>query len=172
MPWDALPEHIDEPHEWKGTDWDTKVQRWLLKFKGWFAYGPRSKHKWAQWRTPKLVFGYGVHRWENLKHEDLYLPNRGFDTAKTVEVVSEDGYFPSVIQYWSRAHILLTYAPGSYGFGWHLSFHFFWPWAKPTAYPDRKDFTIKEMFSFRIGARYDKDDVHWFPSAAIGGDFV
>ena len=172
MPWDALPEHLNSPEKWKGTDWDNGLQRWLLKFKGWFAYGPRSKHKWAQWDLPKCIIGLGVYRWEAIKLSDLYLPLRKFSTAKSTRILREDGYFPSVVQYWSRAHFLLTYAPGSHGFGWHLSLHFFWPWANPTKFPERSDFTIKEMFSFRIGARFDKDFVHWFPSAAVGGDFV
>jgi len=172
MPWDALPEHINEPHEWEGTDWDNWFQRSWIKIKGWFAYGPRSKHWWARWQQPVLKFGYGVKRWEHLKHPDLYLKDRKFDNPKTVAVLQEDGYFPSVVQYWSRAHFLLTYAPGSLGLGWGVSFHWFWPWAKPLPYPEKGDFTIKDMVSVRFGTRWDKDQVNWFPSAAIGGDFV
>lgn len=172
MPWDALPEHINEPHEWEGTDHDNWAQRWLLKIKGWMAYSVRSKHWWAKWRQPVLEFGWGVKRWEHLDKPDLYFEHRSKDTPGTTRKLHRQGYFPSVVQYWSRWHFLLTYAPGSFGIGWHVSFHCFWPWAKPAPYPERRDFTILEMFSIRFGTRFDKDNVNWFPSAAVGGDFV
>ena len=166
-PWDALPDHIDEPKEWDKTDWDNKWQRWLLKFKGWFAYGPRSRHSWAAWKSPpKVLFGLGIYRWEHLKHGDLYLPLRKFTTAKSTAVLRGDGYFPSVNQYWSRFHLMIQWP-------FQISVHWYWPWKSVPKFPGRPgDFTIKEMVYLRLGARYDKDDVYWFPSAAAGGDFV
>lgn len=40
----ALPERLDEAHEWKGTD-DDQVwyMRWRLHVKHWFAFGPHCK---------------------------------------------------------------------------------------------------------------------------------
>lgn len=52
MPRCALPEKLDEPEEWKGTDWDNWFQRPLLKIKHWFAFGPRC----PQGLTFALIF--------------------------------------------------------------------------------------------------------------------
>jgi len=76
-PWDCLPKHIDEPHEWDGYDDDDHFYtRWRKKIKGWFAIGNaanRSKHKWANWRKwPLVIFmakGSGAYRVENDVHD-------------------------------------------------------------------------------------------------------
>jgi len=74
-PWDALPEHINEPNEWDGKDdddhWYTK---WRKQVKGWFAFSAigRSKHKWANFRRyPKNIFkiGKGTWRYEDGENE-------------------------------------------------------------------------------------------------------
>lgn len=203
MPWDALPEHIDEPHEWEGTDWDNKWQRWLLQIKGFFFFGPRARQRWvisfvpfplililpftiwvtgwswwyllplipiplkAKWKSPpRLIFGYGVTRWESFDRNDLVLDKSKFQFWFNTKGLVENGYFPSVVQYWSPRHFLLTWP-------YHVSFHTFWPWKKPETYPTKRDYTIKEMISHRHGARFDKDNVYNFPSTApVTGDFV
>lgn len=68
MPWSALPEHLNSPEKWKGTDWDTWYQRWMLKYKGWFCFGPRATERWARWRDLPLTLlrikGKGEWRYE------------------------------------------------------------------------------------------------------------
>lgn len=151
MPWDALPDHIDTPAEWNGTDWDNKWQRWLLKFKGWFAYGPRSKYWWAKWRKfPIVLFkmkGRGEWRYE-----------RDGDITE---------YYLSVVQYYTRWHFAIQWP-------FHVSFHVYWREldVPPRSAPNNGKTTIAEMLYIRFGARRDSDVVYWFPSIFIGGDFV
>lgn len=48
MPWPALPEHLNTPEKWGGTDHDTKWTRWMLYTKGLTAFGPRvPKQHWT-----------------------------------------------------------------------------------------------------------------------------
>ena len=149
MPWDALPEHIDTPGEWEGTDWDVWYQRWMLKIKGVFAYGPRSNHWWAKWRPiPKDLINLHATRKETVKN---------FDSNEVL-------VYTSVIQYWQRWHLLIQWPL-------HVSFHVYWAGKDVLPEPARKDFTIKNMVYIRLGARFDNDQVYWMPSLFIGGDW-
>lgn len=143
MPKSALPEHIDEPSEWEGTDWDWWGQRWMLKIKGWFAYGPRATEWWAKWRpVPK----------------DLININ-----ATRKEVVANLEY-TSVIQYYTRWHFLLQWP-------FHVSFHYYWDGSfVPMEGTRPKNLNILQMIFIRFGARFDNDQVYWFPSLFVGGD--
>jgi hypothetical protein len=94
MPWSALPEHLNSPEKWAGTD-DSKVawMNWRLKVKGWFAYGPRAKEWWARWRTsPVCLFkigGTGEWRYET-------------DPFKLIPYLSR-------IQYWKSWHLAVQW---------------------------------------------------------------
>lgn len=101
MPWSALPEHLNSPEKWKGTDMDTFLWRWTLKIKGWFAFGPRAKEWWARWRPVPV---------------DIFKINDG--TEWRYEIVNDLSY-TSRVQYWSRWHLLIQW-PLS------ISFHFYW----------------------------------------------
>lgn len=144
MPWSALPPHIDEPSEWVGSDWDNPWQRWLLKIKGWFAYGYRAKEWWARWRRyPVVLFalrGSGMWRieWDD---DDLDAP----------------GYL-SRVQYWCRWHVQLQ---------WPLFFAFH-VYLKNPAEPERYNRNTPLVY-FYVGAHRDADGVYWFPSAFVGG---
>ena len=149
MPWSALPEHIDEPEEWKDTDWDNPLQRWMLKIKGWFAYGPRATERWAKWRpVPKDLININATRKERVRD------------VTTQTFLS----YTSVIQYWTRYHLLIQWP-------FHISFHIYWRKKDVLPQPERKDFSIKNMVYFRFGARFDNDQVYWFPAIFIGGDW-
>jgi len=151
MPWDSLPEHIDTPEEWHGTDWDTKAQRWMLKIKGWFAYGHRSKHWWAKWRiVPKDLL-------------NIHATRREIYDTKIGHTAMSYGY-TSVIQYWERWHLLIQWP-------FHISFHIYWKKSTVPKKPNKRDYGITEIFYFRAGARFDNDGVYWFPSLFIGGDW-
>ncbi len=119
MPWDALPDHINQPHNWNGKDDDDHwYTRWRKQVKGYFAFGPRSKHWWARFREwPITVFamrGKGFFRLEDdtvavpLESERLFCwwnPN-------------EDGFYLSRVQYWTKWHIALQwplFLHGHYG---------------------------------------------------------
>jgi len=151
MPWSALPEHINDPEEWEGTDWDNRWQRWMLQIKGWFAYGPRAKEWWAKWRpVPKDLININATRKETVSSLE----------GDTVTIYK----YTSVIQYWSRWHLLIQWPL-------HVSFHVFWRKKTVPKKPETRDFKIWEMIYIRFGARFDNDQVYWFPSFFIGGDF-
>ena len=154
MPWSALPEHLNTPEKWSGSDWDIWYMRPLLKIKGWFAYGPRATEKWAKWRPiPKDLLNINATRKETL--ED-------YQTKKstTAHMLT----YTSVIQYWTRWHFLIQWP-------FHISFHVFWFEKDVMPEPARKDFTLKNMVYVRFGARFDNDQIYWCPSLFIGGDF-
>lgn len=69
MSWSALPEHLNSPEKWKGTDNDKWWMRWEIQTKGWWAFGPRAKEWWARWREIPIVLfaikGKGPWRWED-----------------------------------------------------------------------------------------------------------
>lgn len=167
MPWSALPEHLDSPEKWKGTDWDNPWQRWLLKFKGWLAYGPRAKEWWARWREiPITLLALNCSR---IVHSDgskgeFHFPLRFIQHPWNTKELTETGHYPAIIQYWKRWSLNIQWPL-------HIALHIFWK--KPTIlkYPETRDFKISEMFYFRCGARRDQDKVYWFPSLFIGGDF-
>jgi hypothetical protein len=139
MPWSALPEHLNSPEKWGGTDDDKWWMRWRLQIKGWFAYGPRATG-WAKWREwPVTLFKLGDN--SGWRYEDdlrIYY-------IKNVEVGDAKVYL-SRIQYLKTWHIQLQ---------WPLFFacHFY---------------IGKKLIYFYIGASRDADKVYWFPAAFIG----
>ena len=164
MPWDALPEHINTPEEWYGTDWDNPLQRWLLYIKGWFAYSAvgRSRYWWANWRRfPKLLFAFkGKGPWRIEDDEKAY-------PLTDLSLLDHTKEYLSVIQYWTRWHFACQLWP------FHLQFHFYWRQKYVPKVPNNNgDSTIFRMVSWRIGCRRDSDQVYWFPAIAFGGDFT
>jgi hypothetical protein len=162
----ALPERLQTPEAWKGTDMDNWFQRWILKnprIHGLLAYGPRDPHWWECWRTiPKVLFaigGKGAWRWES-------------DTNKTVadfdgfilrdRTLTKAGYYISRIQYWKRWHLAIHWP-------FLVTFHFYFkeedvlvPQINQGSSVDRK------LFYCYFGAHRDADQVYWFPSAFLG----
>lgn len=158
-PWDALPEHINEPSEWKNTD-DDKVwwMRWRLKIKGWFAYSYRSKYWWARWRrTPKVLFaikGAGPWRFENDRFDYMG------EELKFAEV--SPGWYLSRIQYYCRWHFKIMWPLFIAG---HV-----YPKAADVPKPGEPvgDAQDGKLYQAYAGAARDADQVYWFPSAAAG----
>jgi hypothetical protein len=145
MPWSALPEHLNSPEKWGGTDDDKWWMRWRLQIKGWFAYGPRATEKWAKWREwPVCVLfirGEGAARIEN-DETDWYSKSRVVFMLDS----SLSHWYISRIQKWCNWHIHLQ---------WPLFFtcHFY---------------IRTKLIYFYIGASRDADKVYWFPAAFIG----
>lgn len=154
MPWDALPEHINTPEKWAGTDWDNPWQRWLLRIKGIFAYSAcgRSKHQWANWRTWPItlvkVGGSGEWRYEN-------------DIRSWVTLSYPDSYL-SAIQYFKRWHFAVQWP-------FHVTFHVYFSQKSVPTFPTRPSKSVDgRMLYLRFGARRDADKVYWFPSLFLG----
>lgn len=140
MPWSALPDHINEPHEWDGKD-DDKLGWWgrfRKAHKGWFAFGPRATEWWARWReVPRILYairGNGSFRFENTDGTDTFYddccnpyPHKGW--------LTEHNYYLSRVQLWCDWHI---------GLQWPLFLHgHFRGW------------------QFYIGFKRDADRVYW-----------
>mgnify|MGYP006957730104 CR=1 FL=1 len=147
MTWSALPEHLNSPEKWAGTD-DSKVawMNWRLKVKGWFAYGPRATQWWAKWHTPpKCLFklgGDGAWRYETDPMSGrLYL---------------------SRIQYWKRWHVAIQWP-----FFIQASIY---PKKEDTMpFGDFAGSSVDKKVTYAyLGCSYDQDGVYWFPSGFIG----
>jgi len=168
MPWDALPDELNpykNPNAWKGTDDDTWGWRWRIKIKGWFAYGPLSKHWWAKWReypiTLLAFFGKGQTRLEDsLTTHDVMWHNGPivwFDPAK---MKSAPKLFLSRVQYYARWHFQVQWPL-------YVGFHF---------YPRKQDVPVAPNHAntdgkigfFYLGAHRDGTPAYWFPSAYFG----
>jgi hypothetical protein len=159
-PWDALPEHIDEPGEWAGTDDDTWLMRWRLKIKGWFAYSYRSRYWWARWRkTPIVLFavrGKGLWRFEN-DVNDLTCVD-----LNPCWKSDERPFYLSRVQYYCRWHFKIMWPLFIAG---HV-----YPKAADVPKPGEPvgDAQDGKLYQAYAGAARDADQVYWFPSAATG----
>lgn len=144
MPKSALPEHLNEPYEWNGKDDDQHwYTSWRKQVKGWFAYGPRAKEKWAKWReSPKVLYFKNWNGPIRYEWEEAGAP------------------YISRVQLWCRAHIQ---------FQWPLFVAAHWYQKKKdiVPYPYRGDRDGKLWF-FYLGAKRDADRVYWFPALYIG----
>jgi|SRR6185436_1504339 len=150
----ALPERLQHPEAWKGTDDDVWYLRWSLPYKGWNAFGPRDKHWYHRWREMPLtlfaMFGKGDSRWESTASEI-----RLRSINKTVLFFKPTNVYLSAIQYWCRWSFQIQWP-------FFIAFHFYF---KDTPYPAN---VTGKMFYFRFGCRRDADIVYWFPSLFIG----
>lgn len=158
MPWSALPEQLRSAEAWKGTDWDNPFQRWLLRFKGWFAFGWRASEGWARWRRyPKVLFakrGWG--RWRLESDEQ---PGE----VGLLKLWTADSWYVSRVQYWCRWSVQVQ---------WPLffAFHVYWKRRDVPLYPKRPNtLGIGKLFFFYVGAHRDADGVYWVPSVYVGG---
>ena len=110
MCWSALPEHINEPHEWDGKD-DDQLGWWgrfRKKYKGYFAFGPRDEHWYHRFRykpvTLFALFGRGEARWEN-----DFMAIRSTNNPVLWYFPSYNGFYLSRVQYWCDWHIQLQW---------------------------------------------------------------
>jgi hypothetical protein len=149
MPWSALPPHLNSPEKWKGTDWDNRWQRWLLKYKGWVAFGPRAAEWWARWRewpiTLLTLRGKGQFRFED-DCAAWYAHSPGM----AIVCWKPNGVYLSRCQRYCRWSVQLQ---------WPLFFAVHW-------YPN-KNLKGKPWFAY-IGAHRDSDKVYWMPSVFLG----
>lgn len=165
-PLDALPDNLrpdKNPDAWKGTDNDTWLMRWTLKYVGWQAYGPRASEWWAKWRkypaTLFALFGKGFIRFEN---DEADISMSSDDRKYAFRQVWGEPWYLSRVQYYLRWHIQLQWPL-------MLGFHFYFR-AKdvPTPGQDHGDNLSNKLFFFYIGAHRDADQVYWCPSLYVG----
>lgn len=140
MPKSALPEHLDEAHEWDGKDDDDHwYTSWRKHVKGWFAFGPRAMEWWAKFREyPKLlvvVYGRGRLRWENTD-------------GSISDAISQPSFIGNQSFLWTGEAVYLSRV--QYHTNWHIQLQ--WP--------------LFLGFHFRqwqgyIGFKRDADRVYW-----------
>lgn len=158
MPWSALPEHLNTPAKWAGTDNDTWYARWTLQIQGWFAMGPRATQWWARWKfPPKVLFkigGKGPWRYENIESD---IPTSVGDPLSYYTVLSR-------CQYFKRWHIAVL---------WPLQIqaHAYWR-AKDIPIEGTNwvnDFSICKLLFAYGPIHWDADLIYWILSFYIGG---
>ncbi len=153
MPWSALPEHLNSPEKWAGTDNDTWYARWTLRFQGWFSFGPRATQWWASWKFPPSelfkIGGAGTWRYE-------FVP----------DLDGVQHYVLSRCQYFKRWH-----------FAWVsplcFTFHVYWrtkdvPVVKTTW---KNEFDITKLLFVYGPIHWDADLIYWILSFYIGGEW-
>jgi hypothetical protein len=151
MPWDALPERLRTPEAWKNTDWDRNfLQRWLLRYKGLFAFGPRATEWWARWREwPITLFAIrGKGKW---RLEDDVTDYR-FKMRSRLWWEHTEGLYLSRCQKYSR---------WSFQLQWPLFIAIHW-------YPDAEMKT--NPWVIFLGSHRDADKVYWISPFII--DFI
>lgn len=166
MPLSALPERLQDPNAWKGTDMDNIFQRWIIKnpwIHGLFAYGPRAKEWWGRWREIPIVLfairGKGQWRWEYTN--GLFEMTEGSTTLTKKD--SDNviyNYYLSRVQYFTRWHFQIQWP-------FVVSFHFYFSQKSVPTFPTRTD-TDNKLFYCYFGAHRDSDQIYWFPSAFLG----
>lgn len=146
----ALPPHIDEPHEWKGTDHDNWLFRWFIPLKlKYLVFGPRDPHKWHCWREwPITLFAIRGKGWWRFE-DDLTDHSGGWLEDRVLLGKKWDWFYLSRIQKWSE---------------W--SFQLQWPF-----FVAAHIFIGKKVLYFYFGAHRDADKLYWLPSAFIGLKF-
>lgn len=156
---EALPEHIDEPSEWKGTDHDNWLFRWFIPIKlKYLCFGPRDSHKWHKWREwPIVLFAKGS--------KDIWrIEDDVSDEGRLTPKPFPEEYL-SRIQYWKRWHIAIQWP-------FFLVFHFYFRQKDVPQYPHHVTpdglSTDGKLFYFYFGAHRDADKVYWIPSVFIG----
>ena len=113
MPKSALPEHLDEAHEWDGKDDDDHwYTSWRKHVKGWFAFGPRATEWWAKFReypvTLLALRGNGTWRFETNETSfefGMFTPFFHLLDWK----LSKDSHYLSRVQYYNDWHIALAW---------------------------------------------------------------
>lgn len=166
MPLSALPTRLQSPSAWKGTDWDTWYQRWMLQYIGWFAYGPRATERWARWRAlPKVLLaigGKGTWRWE---YDDGSQPELSEWGKTPLKLDAPVNYYLSRVQYWKRWHFAVQWPL-------QITFHVYWRASDvPTAFTRPDTLGISKFFSAYGPVSRDADRVYWFPGFFVGGEW-
>jgi hypothetical protein len=155
MPRCALPEHIDEPHEWDGKDDDQFwFTRWRKRVKHLFAFSHRCKPGIALSPFPPFIL---TRQWRNAPVELLLLKGKG---EARYEAEDDGPVYLSRQQLWCRWHIQIQ---------WPLFFAFHWYWKSKNVLPflTKEDRDGKIVF-FYVGAKRDADGIFWWPAIFFG----
>lgn len=164
MPWDALPEHLNSPEKWKGTDNDTWYARWTLQIKGWFAMGPRASEWWAKWPfPPKEVFkigGAGPWRYEWVS--DPFVPGVNPDVTFQWRILSRCQYYKRWALTVSRVWIFPF-----------VTLHWYW---RAKDVPPKEggwvnNFDITKLVFMYGPFHWDADLIYWILSFYLGGQW-
>lgn len=171
MPWDALPEHLNSPEKWKGTDNDTWYARWTLQIKGWFAMGPRAKEWWAKWSFPPVevfkIGGAGPWRYEVIPATfgadgQNLLDLKADPLDYGVRVLSRCQYFKR----WAFTVSRVWFFP-------LVTLHWYWR-AKDVPTGDKpwvNDFDITKLVFMYGPFHWDADIIYWILSFYLGGQW-
>lgn len=145
MTWDSLPEHLNTPEKWKGTDNDVWYMRWEILTKGWWAFSYRSSKWWSKWRKYPITLlkmgGNGPWRYE----------------------LAENNEYLSRIQYWKRWHFQISWP-------FMIAFSCYWKEKDVPKHPNYpENLNISKFLYFYGPIHFDADQVFWIMSFFIGG---
>lgn len=166
MPWSSLPEHLNSPEKWKGTDMDTDLFRWTLKIKGWFAFSPRATEWWARWRSiPKLLFALRGKGFWRAEHDELGERSGRGHWYWLNPIYTEDGWYLSRVQYYCRWHVAVQWPL-------QVTAHVYWR-EKDVPYPPNRPTSlgINKLLYMYGPTHRDTDVVYWIISFFIGGQW-
>lgn len=191
----ALPDTLDEPGEWKGTDDDQSTFfRWRLYVKEWFAFGPRSPHGVALAILPiPLVFMWLVGRhfgmaWSWWFLWPIFPVARKWRETPTVlfgfcgrgrwrleKVGGGEADAPRQALLFHKLEPLYYLSRVQYWTRWHvavqwplmISFHWYWRRADVPRAMMHVDTDGKLVFGYGP-CHLDADRVWWMPSAFLG----
>lgn len=191
----ALPEHLDEPGEWKGTDDDQSwFFRWRLYVKEWFAFGPRSPVGVAlAIFPPPLLFAWLVGRhfgmawswwflWPIFPVARKWRPKPfvifgfcGKGNWRLERTTGGEASAPQQSMIWWDLEGVYYLSRVQYWTRWHVALQ--WPFCLQWHfYPKAKDVPMvmtradtdgKLWFGYG-GSHYDNDRIFWWPSAFLG----
>lgn len=154
---DGVPPHLDSIEKWKGTDNDKWYSRWTMYFTGWQAFGPWSKHSWAQWKFPPRelfkIGGKGPWRYEDVPFANLN------GVVCTWPILSR-------CQYFKRWHLAVLWPL-------QIQFHVYWR-AKDVPLAEGNwvnEFSISKLLFFYGPLHWDADLVYWLFSFYFGGQW-
>lgn len=170
MPWSALPEHLNSPEKWKGTDHDQWWgSRWLLYIKGWFAFGPRAKESWARWRewptTLFACFGEGPTRfetetWERGSERQMVQYTGNLFAYKPPKILRTPWYL-SRLQLYTRWHFQIQWP-------FLIAFHWYFNKNDVLKYTGEKQSVKGKWIYGYFGAHRDTDKYYMVCSAYLG----
>lgn len=191
----ALPEHLDTPEEWKGTDDDQSTFfKWRLYIKEWFAFGPRSPHGVALAIFPfPLVFMWLVGRhfgmawswwflwpifpvlrkWREKPFVIFAFCGRG--SWRLERTTGGEASAPKQKLFFDCLEGAYYLSRIQYWTRWHVAllwplciqFHFY-PKAEDVVPAGTHEETDGELWFFYAGSHFDADKVHWWPSGFFG----
>lgn len=179
MPWSALPEWLDSPEKWAGSDHDTKWTRWILRLKGAMAFGPRATERWARWRqyprtllalrSKQGVFRIEAEGWERetaydcVDTSDYYFLKDLVATKNYPNFVAIEPGYLSRVQKYTRWSLQIQWP-------FFVAFHWYRRASDVPVYGDPvpSGFADGKVVFAYFGAQRNGDKFYMFPAAYVG----